>query len=191
MNLNWIKMKLICIYAHMFIRDKYYMFLDCNVLLIHIFGLTFLSGSDPCSLSHNLAWLHSHAMIVVACGCVIQPLNMEANISARLPPQPPPSPPPSNPPLPIASRESPGGFFAAHSLGCWGVRGIQYLPRKAGAETPTHRLTRLQPYMFFENLHFSSRYKTCTWIRCIWAIPNNNEIHKNIVSIGRDTHYST
>lgn len=71
--------------------------------------------------------LHGSDILSITWGCVIQSLNMEANISAWLPPTPA-----------SCMQGIPRRLSAAHSLGCCGIRDIQYLPRKAGIKTLTH-----------------------------------------------------
>lgn len=58
-------------------------------------------------------------------------------------------PPPSQPTPADCMQGIPRRLSAAHSLGCWGIRDIQYLPREAGVKTPTRPCISLQPYMFF------------------------------------------
>lgn len=99
-------------------------------------------------------------------------------------------PPNPQPTLADCRQGIPRRVFAAHSLGCWRIRGVQYLPCKAGVKTPTHTSTRfsLLPYIILKNL-------LCIFFNILKLYINmnnffltNNEKQEHTVHRGRDSH---
>lgn len=121
----------------------------------------------------------------IACGCVIQPLNMEANISAWLPPSSPPTPHPPTHPCRLQAGNPQEAFCCSF---------IRLLRNKGHTESPTQGWSKdphpsigwsLQPHMFFKDLHL---FFVTFSVEIRYKIHNNNEIHRSILSTEAGTH---